>query len=153
MIYRHAGKSGAKTFDGVKVNSVEFDTSNGYTNGTTNGHTNGTTNGDSHSAPQNPGRPVSASWSKKSDGTSGVIKFDYIVDASGRAGLLNTKYLKNRVYNKTLKNVANWAYFEGAGLYGEGTKRSNAPFFEALRGMFAPREHVSLRLLRLRLYR
>lgn len=129
MIFRHAGASGAKTFDGVKVKSIDFDSSNGTTNGTTNG----TANGDAHSASQNPGRPISATYTKKADNTSGVIKFDYIVDASGRVGLLNTKYLKNRHYNTTLKNVANWAYFEDAGLYGGGTARSGAPFFEALR--------------------
>lgn len=57
------------------------------------------------------------------------------MDASGRVGILNAKYLKNRSYNKALKNVASWAYFTGAGRYGTGTKRENAPFFEALRGM------------------
>jgi hypothetical protein len=30
----------------------------------------------------NPGRPVSASWSRK-DGTTGTISFEYLVDASG----------------------------------------------------------------------
>ena len=134
MIFRHAGASGAKTFDGVKVKSIDFDSSNGTMNGTTNG----TANGDAHSTSLIPGRPISATYTKKANNTSGVIKFDYIVDASGRVGLLNTKYLKNRHYNTTLKNVANWAYFEDAGLYGGGTARSGAPFFEALRGMFAP---------------
>lgn len=116
LIFRHAAKSGAKTFEGIKINSVEFDQSNGYTDS------------------ELPGRPVSASWTNKSDGTSGVVKFDYIVDATGRVGLLNTKYLKNRHYNKALKNVANWAYFKGGGMYGSGTSRENSPFFEALRG-------------------
>lgn len=122
MIFRHAEKSGAKTFDNVMVNSVNFVSSND------------TPNGGSHSVLPNPGRPISASYTKKADGTNGVIRFDYIVDASGRVGLLNTKYLKNRHYNKALKNIANWAYFKGAGIYGEGTKRANVPFFEALRG-------------------
>lgn len=45
---------------------------------------------------QDPGHPVSATWTRKKDGTSGVIKFDYIVDASGRAGIMSTKYLKHR---------------------------------------------------------
>jgi flavine halogenase len=145
MIFRHAGKSGAKIFDGVKVNSVDFVSTNGTANGTANGTVNG--------ALLDPGRPVSASYTKKADGTTGVIKFDYIVDASGRAGLLNTKYLKNRHYNKALKNVANWAYFKGAGLYGEGTKRANAPFFEALRGMLVFCYVFPLPLLSLCLHR
>lgn len=133
LIFRHAGKSGAKIFDGVKVNSVEFAPLNGSANGATNG---GAANGTADPALPNPGRPISASYTKKAGGSSGVIKFDYIVDASGRVGLLNTKYLKNRNYNKALKNVANWGYFTGAGRYGVGTSRENAPFFEALRGTF-----------------
>ena len=137
MIFQHANKSGAKTFDGVKVDSVEFIPMDGTANDATNGATNGAMNSSSEPVLPNPGRPVSASYTKKSDGTKGVIKFDYIVDASGRVGILNTKYLKNRSYNKALKNVANWAYYTGAGRYGTGTKRENAPFFEALRGMCA----------------
>ena len=149
LIFRHAANSGAKTFDGVKVDSVEFAETNGstngiingVTNGTTNGATNGTTNGtesDSHESKlPNPGRPVSASYTRKDDGTTGKIRFDYIVDASGRAGIVNTKYLKNRHYNTTLKNVANWAYFEGTGFYENDPSRRNTPFFEALNGTFS----------------
>ena len=85
----------------------------------------------------NPGRPVSASWSRK-DGSSGVIEFEYLVDASGRAGLVSTKYLKNRKNNQALKNIANWGYWKGAGKYGQGTSREGVPFFEALTGMKSP---------------
>lgn len=116
MLFRHAAKSGAKAFDGIKVNSVAFTPSPTPNPG--------------------PGRPVSAAYTRKSDGVSGVINFDYIVDASGRAGVLNTKYLKNRMYNQGLKNVANWAYWKTTGKYGKGTPRENSPFFEALTGMF-----------------
>jgi len=128
LILRHAGKSGAKIFEGVKVNSIEFALENGSMNGT-----NGT-NGN-ESAHIYPGRPVSASYTRKEDGLTGVIKFDYIVDASGRAGLISTKYLKNRRYNAALKNVASWAYWKGTGVYKPGTDRENAPVLEALRGM------------------
>lgn len=123
MMLRHAQKSGAQVFEGVKVNSVEFAQANG-TNGTS----------DSQSAHPHPGRPVSASYSRKEDGLTGVIKFDYIVDSSGRTGLLNTKYLKNRHYSDGLKNVANWGYWKGTGKYSPGTERENVPYFEALRG-------------------
>lgn len=34
-----------------------------------------------------PGKPVSAQWSCKLDGSSGEIAYDYLVDASGRAGI------------------------------------------------------------------
>lgn len=128
LIFRHAAKSGAKTFDGVKINSVEF------ADGKTNGTTNGTEFGSDDPKLSDLGRPVSASYTRKDDGTTGVIRFDYIVDASGRAGIVNTKYLKNRHYNTTLKNVANWAYYEGTGFYENDATRRNTPFFEALTG-------------------
>jgi flavin-dependent dehydrogenase len=130
MMYEYAGECGAQIFDGIKVISIKFDQSSACENGTSHSANGTATDGDL----PGPGRPVSAEWSRKSDGANGVVKFDYIVDATGRAGLLNTKYLKNRQYNTTLKNVANWAYFEGGGLYGEGTGRANSPFFEALLG-------------------
>ena len=132
LIFRHAGKCGAKTFDCVKVDSIDFAGPTGTTNGTTNGKTNGTTNGTEKL--ENLGRPVSATYKRKDDGTSGTIQFDYIVDASGRAGVLNTKYMKNRHYNVSLKNVANWAYFEGTGSYDNDEGHPNTPFFEALSG-------------------
>ena len=81
------------------------------------------------------GKPVSASWSKK-DGTTGTIKFEYLVDASGRAGLISTKYLKNRRYNQGLKNVASWGYWKGAGQYALGTEKEGQPYFEALEGTY-----------------
>lgn len=111
---------------------------NGHTNGHTNGDTNGMTDSDSKEVLPNPGRPISAPYTNKTDGTTGVINFDFIVDASGRAGIISTKYLKNRSYNKALKNVANWMYFKNAGQYGAGTARANSPFFEALCGMLTP---------------
>ncbi|BAE61162.1 unnamed protein product [Aspergillus oryzae RIB40] len=112
LLFRHTAHSGAKTFEAVKVNSVTFTPSPTLDTG--------------------PGRPVSASYTQKSDGATGVVGFKYIIDASGRAGLLNTKYLKNRKYNQGPKNVAVWAYWKATGKYGEGTPRENSPYFEAL---------------------
>ncbi|KAI0343377.1 FAD/NAD(P)-binding domain-containing protein [Trametopsis cervina] len=77
------------------------------------------------------GRPVKASYVGV-DGVKGEIEFEYLVDASGRNGLLSTRYLKNRRYNQSLRNVAVWGYWRGTGMYGKGTPRENAPFFEAL---------------------
>lgn len=119
-MFKHAGKSGAKIFDGVKVNTIDFVPSDGK-------------NGTKDSEVPDPGRPVSATWSRK-DGSSGVIKFEHLVDASGRAGLMSTKYLRNRKYNQGLKNVAIWGYWEGAGKYGVGTPQEGQPYFEALQG-------------------
>lgn len=117
LMFDHAEKSGAHTFQGVKVDSVQF-----------------------VPAPDfpvdericNPGQAVSAAWSRKADGATGSIKFDYIVDASGRNGIISTKYLKNRKFNQALKNQANWGYWKGAKTYAPGTHMEGAPLFEAL---------------------
>lgn len=124
-MFKHAAKVGAATFDGVKVGDIDWVPSD-----VPSVH-------DDADAP-NPGRPVSATWSRKEDGSSGKISFQYLVDASGRAGIVSTKYLKNRKNNKGLKNIANWGYWKNAGNYGQGTNREGQPFFEALTGRFKP---------------
>ena len=78
-------------------------------------------------------RPVSAEWQSK-DGASGKIDFDFLVDSSGREGIMSTRYLKNRVFTQSLKNIASWGYWSGAATYGVGTRREGAPVFEALTG-------------------
>lgn len=65
---------------------------------------------------------------------NGTIAFNYLVDATGRAGLMSAKYLKNRRFTESLKNIAVWGYWTGVGSYGEGTERAGAPWFEALTG-------------------
>lgn len=130
LIFRHAGKCGAKIFDGVKVDSINFNESSGI-------------NVPAASKVADIGRPVSATWKRK-DGTTGSIKFDYLVDASGRVGLISTKYLKNRSYNQGFKNVASWGYWSGTDQYAMGTKRQNQPFFEALTGISIIRSFLVL---------
>ncbi|KAL4874339.1 hypothetical protein BJY04DRAFT_226143 [Aspergillus karnatakaensis] len=117
IFFQHAGESGARTFQGVKVESLEFNTENGYTKS---------------GLGQGLGRPVSAKWTRKDDGLAGTIRFKYLVDASGRAGIVSTKYLKNRRFNEGLKNIAVWGYFEGAATYGAGTPAEGGPFFPRL---------------------
>lgn len=117
LIFRHAGKCGAKIFDGVKVNELSFEPSGIEI--------------PEESKVADLGRPTSATWSRK-DGTSGSIKHKYLVDASGRVGLVSTKYMKNRKYNQGLKNVASWGYWKGTGKYAVGTDREGQPYFEAL---------------------
>lgn len=123
MFFRHAAKSGAQTFEEVKLTALDFEpySHNEFTSVT------------SDARVANPGRPVSAQWSSK-DGRSGTIKFDYFVDATGRAGITSTKYLKNRKFNSGLKNLAVWGYFKGNKYWSEGTSRENQPFFEGMRG-------------------
>ncbi|KAG1823475.1 putative halogenase, partial [Suillus subaureus] len=104
LLFRHASKCGAAVFDNTRVAEIQFDG----------------------------GRPVSADWRNASTGTRGRISFSYLVDASGRNGIMSTKYLKNRRYNQALNNIACWGYWEGTGSYMPGTTRQNAIWVEAL---------------------
>lgn len=138
LLFRHAAKCGAKAFEEVKVTALDFEPS---------------PDGDFASIPKdakviNPGRPVSANWSLK-DGSTGTIKFDYLIDATGRAGITATKYLKNRRVNAGLKNLAIWGYYKNNTVWAKGTDRENQPFFEGMRGMcqFRPSGSHSLQLV------
>ncbi|TFK39897.1 putative halogenase [Crucibulum laeve] len=103
LLFRHASQCGVKVFDGVKITDIQF-------------------SGE---------RPIMAAWESQK-GKSGDISFQYLVDASGRAGIMSTKYLKNRRFNKSLRNMALWGYWTGGQRYSPGTARDNAPWFEAL---------------------
>jgi flavin-dependent dehydrogenase len=109
LLLKHAAESGASVYEGVRVTEIKF-------------------------SAENPRQPVAAEW--KSDQGSGEIKFSYLVDGSGRNGIMSTRYLKNRKFtqNPALKNIASWGYWKGAGIYMPGTNRENAPWFEALTG-------------------
>lgn len=64
------------------------------------------------------------------------ISFDYLIDATGRAGLMSLKYLKNRRINENLKNIALWGYWTDVDRYARnGDERLVAPWFEALTGV------------------
>ncbi|OCH83543.1 hypothetical protein OBBRIDRAFT_808931, partial [Obba rivulosa] len=106
LLLKHASKCGVAVHEGTKVDEIHFSESS-------------------------PNRPVEASW-KSDSGTSGRIAFDYLVDASGRNGIMSTKYLKNRRFNNNLKNAACWAYWEQTSVYMPGTTRENAVWIEAL---------------------
>ncbi|MGX7826289.1 NAD(P)/FAD-dependent oxidoreductase [Actinokineospora sp. 24-640] len=61
-------------------------------------------------------RPRSALWAPTGQGGDAgerEIEFDYLVDASGRAGLM-TRHLRTRRHHEVFKNVAVWGYWEGA---------------------------------------
>ena len=80
-------------------------------------------------------RPISAEWKQSyPTGHSGEISFDFLVDATGRSGLMSDRYMKNRHYNESLRNIALWGYWTGVGTHGLGTEREGAPWFEALTG-------------------
>ncbi|KAF7297289.1 FAD/NAD P-binding domain-containing protein [Mycena indigotica] len=105
LLLRHAAASGVTVREGVKVKEI------GFTHGA----------------------PVSAQWESKT-GESGSINFGYLVDASGRHGIMSTRYLQNRHINKSLRNQAAWGYWRGTNMYAPENlpDRKNAPWFEAL---------------------
>lgn len=103
IILNHAAEKGAKVFQGARITAVNTVE----------------------------GRPCSAQWCLKDK--HGTISFDYLIDCSGRQGILSTKVLHNRHHNQTLKNIATWSYWTGkAGVYGQGTSREGAIYIEGL---------------------
>lgn len=86
LLLDHASSQGVKVFEGIEVRELSFDGN----------------------------QPRSATWWQGSDGSSGEVSFDYIIDASGRSGLMATRYLQNRQTNKVFQNVAVWGYWKGA---------------------------------------
>ncbi len=60
-------------------------------------------------------RPVAATWApSQGDGPGGEISFDYLIDASGRGGVMANRYLRNRRFHEMFRNVAGWCYWKGA---------------------------------------
>ncbi|KAJ3757385.1 hypothetical protein EV360DRAFT_95249 [Lentinula raphanica] len=110
LLLNHAQDCGAKVFEETKATSITFDE-------------------------KDKERPIAVSWARTP--VTGSITFTHLIDASGRAGLLSTKYLRNRHFNASLKNIAVWGYWHAHsttcfGMYGKGTSRQGAPWFEAL---------------------
>ncbi|WP_153450912.1 NAD(P)/FAD-dependent oxidoreductase [Streptomyces smaragdinus] len=86
LLLNHARQLGVEVHEGITVRELEFE-------------------GD---------RPVAALWSEGKGGGSGRVTFDYVIDASGRGGVLAAKQLKNRQFHDVFKNVAAWTYWKGA---------------------------------------
>ncbi|KAG9219087.1 hypothetical protein CCMSSC00406_0001497 [Pleurotus cornucopiae] len=107
LMLRHAAQQGVRVFEEVRVDSIEFAGS------------------DSMSS-----RPITANWKSKL-GETGAISFDWLIDASGRQGLMATKYLKNRIYREGLRNVAAYGYWENAPVEEDGSHQ-NATWIECL---------------------
>ncbi len=89
MMLEHARSQGVRVFEGVEVRGVTFDGN----------------------------RPVSASWQVKLSengdrGRQGETSFRYLIDASGRNGVLANHYLHNRRYHKIFQNIAIWGYWK-----------------------------------------
>jgi len=93
LLLDHASSQGVKVFEGTEIRELSFDGA----------------------------RPRSASWSQVSpDGSFGEVSFDFLIDASGRSGLMATRYLQNRRNNKVFQNVAVWGYWKGANKLNNG---------------------------------
>ncbi|KAJ7149191.1 putative halogenase [Mycena crocata] len=106
ILLRNASENRVRVWEGVSVNSIKF-------------------------SAENDKQPVAVEW-KSDTGTTGQLNFKWLVDASGRNGIMSTKYLKNRKFNQALRSVAFWGYWTGAGKYAPGTSRENATWLEAL---------------------
>jgi len=109
MIMRRSQELGANVFENTRVTGVNF-------------------------AEDAEDKPISVNWTRK-NGTAredGETTFDYLIDASGRAGIISTKYHKDRIMNPGFKNNAVWGYWRGGNKYAPGTSKENVPFFEAM---------------------
>jgi flavin-dependent dehydrogenase len=89
FMLEHARSQGVQVFEGVEVRSIDFEDE----------------------------RPVSGSWLAKANDNSsqsrqGKTRFDYLIDASGRDGVLANHYLHNRRYHKVFQNIAIWGYYK-----------------------------------------
>ena len=85
-LLEHARSQGVDVREGVSVRHINFD-------------------GD---------RAVSAAWERSDRSAEGVVAFDYVIDASGRAGLIATKHHHSRRIHEVFKNVALWGYWKTA---------------------------------------
>jgi flavine halogenase len=90
LLLEHASCSGVRVFQQTKVTELHFEPHHGSLTSIVEGSS----------------RAVGASYLvDEGDGKirQGRITFDYVVDASGRAGIISTKYLKNRAFTESLK--------------------------------------------------
>jgi flavin-dependent dehydrogenase len=85
LLLANAAAQGAKVHEGRRVTGVEFD------------------------GP----RARAVTWTEPGTGASGRHEFDFLIDASGRAGVLANRYLTGRQFHESFKNVAFWAYWKG----------------------------------------
>lgn len=92
LLLEHARSQGVEVHEGVSVRKVNFDGE----------------------------RAVSAEWERTDKSESGTVAFDFVIDASGRAGLLATKHHDSRRLHDVFKNVALWGYWKGVKPLGYG---------------------------------
>jgi flavin-dependent dehydrogenase len=62
-------------------------------------------------------RAIGAEWTNlKDSAVLNTVKFRYVVDASGRAGVLSQQQFKMRKQHQVFQNIALWGYWTGATL-------------------------------------
>lgn len=83
LLLEHSKSQGVKVFEGTEIRQISFDSD----------------------------RPRSATWSQP-NGAKGEVSFDFLIDASGRAGIMSTRYLKNRRQHNVFQNMAIWGYWK-----------------------------------------
>lgn len=88
LLLDHAEEHGADIHQNVKVTGIEFEN----------------------------GRAVGANYLDRRSETRGSIRFKYLVDCSGRSGIIANDYKKDRQFHNVFKNVAIWSYWTGTNL-------------------------------------
>ncbi|KAJ2916304.1 hypothetical protein MD484_g4125, partial [Candolleomyces efflorescens] len=138
MLLNHARSCGVAVYEKTRVDSIEFSPLDS---------TRPVSVSWSHTPPPRPLSPPaspigrfsrlfrrapSPEPSKDNECIKGSTTFTHIIDATGRAGILSSRYLKNRHLNASLKNIAVWGYWRNVAKYAVETDREGAPWFEAL---------------------
>ena len=100
IMLKNAAAQGAGVHQNVKVNKVNFDGE----------------------------RPVSADYHDRASNSSGTVQFRYLVDCSGRAGIIGKEHLQARRFHHVFKNVAIWSYWKGTNIDGYGLVGSTRLF-------------------------
>ncbi|HEY5834397.1 NAD(P)/FAD-dependent oxidoreductase [Streptomyces sp.] len=62
------------------------------------------------------GRPTAVRCQPSSGAEFTIDDFDYLIDASGRTGLLSAQHFRNRTQHQSFRNVAVWSYWRNARL-------------------------------------
>ena len=88
ILLRNATKQGVKVIEGAKVDKVIFEA----------------------------GRAVAAEWRQNDNDTVLTTRFRFVIDASGRDGVLSRRTFRNRREHEIFQNIAVWGYWTGAKL-------------------------------------
>lgn len=88
MLLDHAEEEGVQVFQKTEVRELTFD-------------------------PNEPARPVAAVVAPRDNrAATTTITFNHVIDASGRNGIMASKYLRNRYYHDVFKNIGVWGYWK-----------------------------------------